>query len=80
MIEMTEDTNVFSEHMNDLGVEEYCEFMHNVYEEAAIISGWATNPRSAVPWKDVPESNKMTMRVAVGKTYDKFFDDYRAHE
>jgi hypothetical protein len=46
-------------------VEYYCEFMHNVYEEAAVVQGWATNPRSAKPWSEVPEANKATMRVAV---------------
>lgn len=46
-------------------IEEACKVMHDAYELAAVIAGWQTNPRSAVHWAEVPEPNKVTMRVAV---------------
>jgi hypothetical protein len=39
--------------------------MHDAYEEAAQVTGWETQERSRVPWSDVPEANKATMREAV---------------
>ena len=49
--------------MNDL--DRLCEVMHDAYEAAAAQSGWETQRRSRVPWADVPEANKATMRAAV---------------
>ena len=46
-------------------LERLCEVMHDAYEQAAAGEGWATNPASRKPWKDVPEANKRTMRIAV---------------
>lgn len=42
-----------------------CEVMHDAYEAAALSAGWQTQERSRVPWADVPEANKATMRAAV---------------
>jgi hypothetical protein len=47
-------------------IERYCEMLHDAYERAAEHWGWATNPESRKPWADVPERNKMTMRMALG--------------
>lgn len=47
-------------------IERYCEMLHDAYEKAAEHWGWATNPASRKPWADVPERNKMTMRMALG--------------
>jgi hypothetical protein len=46
-------------------VERACEVMHDAYEAAAVGHGWETQERSRVPWRDVPEANKATMRSAV---------------
>jgi len=46
-------------------IEACCIIMHDSYEEAAVIQGWETNPRSAKPWDEVPEANKETMRASV---------------
>lgn len=46
-------------------IEKLCELMHSAYEEAATKAGWQTQARSRVPWADVPEANKITMRAAV---------------
>ena len=51
-------------------VERLCEVMHDAYETAAVASGWATQERSRVPWTDVPEANKITMRAAVQALLD----------
>ena len=50
---------------DDRRVEEACEVMHDAYEQAALGTGWETNPASRKPWADVPEANKATMRAAV---------------
>lgn len=42
-----------------------CKIMHDAYELAAIKHKWSTQERSRVPWEDVPEENKRTMRAAV---------------
>ena len=39
--------------------------MHDAYEAAAAEAGWQTQQASRVPWADVPEANKATMRAAV---------------
>jgi hypothetical protein len=39
--------------------------MHDAYELAAMQAGWETNKLSRVPWSQVPEANKVTMRKAV---------------
>lgn len=52
--------------LSDSQIEYWCEVMHTAYENEAVKQGWKTNPRSAVPWSDVPESNKETMRASVG--------------
>jgi hypothetical protein len=46
-------------------LERCCEVMHDACEAAAIRHGWKTQEASRRPWKDVPESNKCTMRCAV---------------
>jgi hypothetical protein len=51
-------------------VEQACEVMHDAYEKAAVGAGWETNLESRKPWADVPESNKATMRAAVGALLD----------
>jgi hypothetical protein len=48
-----------------IDIEQACRVLHDAYEEAAVQTGWQTNPRSRVPWEDVPEANKQTMRSAV---------------
>lgn len=48
-----------------LEMEEVCEVMHDAYELAAQITGWATQEASRKLWTDVPEANKRTMRLAV---------------
>ena len=53
-------------------VERLCEVMHDAYETAAVASGWATQERSRVPWTDVPEANKITMRAAVQALLDAY--------
>ena len=57
--------------MSDDLTERLCEEMHDRYETAAIGAGWQTNPRSRVPWADVPEANKVTMRAAVAPIADE---------
>lgn len=42
-----------------------CEVMHDAYENAAFGAGWETQQASRKPWADVPEANKITMRLAV---------------
>jgi hypothetical protein len=44
--------------------------MHNAYETAAKKEGWKTQKRSRVTWDDLPETNKATMRIAVGALID----------
>jgi hypothetical protein len=51
-------------------VDEACEVMHDAYEAAAVSNGWETQKRSRVPWADVPEANKQTMRAAVSALLD----------
>lgn len=46
-------------------VEHACEVMHDAYEAAAVAAGWETQERSRKQWAEVPEANKVTMRVAV---------------
>jgi hypothetical protein len=48
-----------------VSLESACEFLHDRYEEAAKTHSWQTNDKSAVPWADVPDANKATMRDAV---------------
>lgn len=70
--EVTVTTNDF--------VEQACITMHDAYEKAAVGAGWETNPESRKPWADVPESNKVTMRAAVGallSSLDPFIDTRR---
>lgn len=51
-------------------IEECCEVMHDAYEKAAVGAGWETQEKSRKPWSEVPEANKVTMRVAVGALID----------
>lgn len=51
--------------MTDEEVEIACAIMHDAYELAAMKAGWETNKLSRVPWSQVPEANKKTMRAAV---------------
>ena len=46
-------------------IERLCEVMHDAYEKAAAIEGWATQKASRKPWVDVPEENRRAMRYAV---------------
>ena len=50
-------------------IEHLCEVMHDAYEQAAIEAGWETQERSRVPWIDVPEANKATMRASVSAIF-----------
>lgn len=50
---------------DDAEVERLCIVLHEAYERAAATHGWETQTRSRVPWPDVPEPNKITMRIAV---------------
>jgi hypothetical protein len=54
-----------------------CELVHDEYEKAASATGWATNPRSRVPWDQVPSSNKATMRHAIAALFDDLQVPYR---
>lgn len=56
----------FPDEKPPIDIDQACEVMHDAYEEAAVKAGWETNPRSRVPWADVPEANKETMRASVG--------------
>jgi hypothetical protein len=51
-------------------VESLCHVLHDAYEAAAAKAGWETQARSRVPWEDVPEANKVTMRAAVAALLD----------
>lgn len=51
-------------------IERACEVMHDAYEAAAVTAGWQTQERSRVPWSEVPEANKVTMRAAVAALLD----------
>lgn len=51
-------------------IEQACEIMHGAYEGAAVDAGWETQARSRVPWADVPDANKVTMRAAVSALLD----------
>jgi hypothetical protein len=46
-------------------IEAAAEASHNAYEDAATRHGWETQERSRVPWSDVPEANKATVREAI---------------
>lgn len=46
-------------------IDQLCAIFHDAYEAEALSAGWDTNPRSQVPWSDVPEANKHCMRAAV---------------
>ena len=56
-------------------IERLCEVMHDAYEAAAAGNGWETQAASRKPWRDVPEANKATMRVAVRALYAEVFKD-----
>lgn len=51
-------------------IEGFCEVMHDAYEKAAAKAGWETNSESRVPWADVPDANKVTMRASVRALID----------
>ena len=46
-------------------LEELCEISHDEYERQAEIHGWKTQEASRVPWSDVPEANKETVRASL---------------
>lgn len=46
-------------------VDRLCVVMHNAYEEAAIANGWATQESTRVPWNELPQANRDTMRASV---------------
>lgn len=50
----------------EAAIEAAAEASHVAYEDAAIRHGWKTQERSRVPWADVPEANKATVRDAMG--------------
>jgi hypothetical protein len=56
-------------------IERYCEVMHDAYEKAAVGAGWETQQASRKPWADVPEANKVTMRVAVSALVEEIVPD-----
>jgi hypothetical protein len=49
--------------MNPELVEQLAKRLHEIYEMAAGLHGWETNPRSRVPWEEVPEANKNCTRA-----------------
>lgn len=46
-------------------LEDLCEVSHNEYETQAVIHGWKTQDASRVPWRDVPEPNRETVRASL---------------
>ena len=52
-------------------LERLCEEVHDRYEAAASVVGWKTQAKSAVPWEQVPEMNKETMRRALAPIADR---------
>jgi hypothetical protein len=40
---------------------------HEAYEGLASSHGWSTNPRSRVPWEQVPEENRSLMLATIEK-------------
>lgn len=52
-------------------IDRLCKAQHEAYEQAAIEEGWSTNPKSRVPWEDVPEANKATMRKSMIAVLDE---------
>lgn len=61
---------ISTEPFNDAKIEQACEVLHDAYEKAAAENGWQTQAKSRVPWAQVPEANKATMRVAVRALID----------
>lgn len=61
-------------------VEELCEIAHAAYEAAAVEHGWATQEASRVPWVDVPEANKATMRAAMDAVWTYVCSTYIAYK
>lgn len=62
---LAEQQAAFNEVDDEWTIDRCCEVMHDAYEAAAVQAGWATQQRSRVPWSQVPEPNKQTMRAAV---------------
>lgn len=56
-------------------LERFARTMHEKYEDAAAHYGWATNPRSRVPWEDLPAANRATMLAAIIRTLDDLGDE-----
>lgn len=52
-------------------IERLCKVQHDAYEAAAIEEGWETNGKSRVPWDQVPEANKQTMRRSMEAVLDE---------
>lgn len=44
-------------------------FMHEVYEEKAVVHGWATQEKCRVPFDNLPEKNKETMIAVAEQVY-----------
>lgn len=61
-------------------IERLCERMHIAYEIAARGNGWSTQEASRVPWRDVPEANRQTMRQAVEAALSMLADEGRLCE
>ncbi len=59
----------------DIELETACEVMHEAYEVAAVKVGWETQTVSNVPWDNVPEANKATMRAAVAALMEHLTDE-----
>jgi hypothetical protein len=55
--------------MKDDIVERLCREVHERYEEAADVTGW--HSQTPLPWENVPEANKETMRRALKPVADE---------
>lgn len=44
---------------------------HEAYERLAPEHGYQTRPESAVPWDDVPESNRALMTAVVADLFER---------
>ena len=45
-------------------IEKVCRAMHDAYEAAAKLEGWKTQESCQVPFDDLPEANRRTMRAS----------------
>lgn len=59
--------------IKDTVLERLCVVLHDAYEHAAVEEGWDTQAKSRVPWQEVPEANKRTMRRAVERLLEELW-------